>query len=109
MSQVKSLVLFLPRTIHYWFCMTRDRIKYGKRKGDQCGPLGCWVLIWESMETGAESVDHVSFSAVRRLAPTLDCFIYTDRHGCVRRWWGAHVWYTSECPESSFWRLTGRD
>lgn len=99
MNQIKSLVLFLPRTILYWSHMIKDRIEYGMPKGDQCGRLGCWSLVWEDTETKELSVDHVSFSTARALAPRLECFIYHDRHGCARRWWGTHVWYQRECPE----------
>jgi hypothetical protein len=98
-SQVKALVLFIPRTIQYWSYMIKDRIKYGKPKGDQCGRFGCWAFVWVDSETGEEMPEHSSFRSARALAPRLECFIYHAKCGCVKRWWGTHFSYSVSCKE----------
>lgn len=100
MNQVKSLVTFLPRTISYWYYMIKDRIKYGKPKGDQCGRFGCWVFVWEDVETGVATPEHVSFSSARAIAPRLDCFVYIAKCGCQKRWWGTYRYYTTACTKN---------
>jgi hypothetical protein len=99
-SQSKSLILFVPRTVEYWAYMIKDRIKYGKRKGPECGRFGCWVHVWVNTETGEEDPSHTSFRGAKALAPRLDCFTYQLKCGCSKNWWGTYRWYRWNCPNN---------
>lgn len=108
-SQLDSLIHYAPRQYSYWKEMYEWRRKYGAPRSIKCNGSYCWVLIWLDPRTGEDSVEHVSFHTARLLAPRLDCFIYTAKCGCTKRWWGSKVSILGNCDKHGLRRVYRRE
>jgi hypothetical protein len=91
--------MFVPNAVQWYWQAYQWRREHGAPRDPLCRGSKCWVLIWEGLDGGPDSIDHVDFSTIVSLGPRLECFIYTKDCRCTF-WWGGRIKYVVyKCPD----------